>query len=38
LPEAIDATKISAEYINGILTIEVPKDEAKKIKSKILVK
>jgi HSP20 family protein len=38
LPEAVDANHISAEYVNGILTVEIPKDESKKIKSKILVK
>ena len=38
LPDAIMAEKIEAGYTNGILTVTVPKDEAKKLASKISVK
>lgn len=38
LPDNVDANKINAEYVNGILKVTVPKDEAKKLKSKITVK
>ncbi|MFD0941157.1 Hsp20/alpha crystallin family protein [Pedobacter boryungensis] len=38
LPEGIDAEKISAEYINGILTITIgKKDEAKEAHKEIVV-
>lgn len=35
LPESIIADKIEASYSNGILSVKVPKDEAKKLASKI---
>ena len=38
LPENADITKIEAEYINGILKINIPKDENKKLKTSIVVK
>lgn len=38
LPENVDANKISAEYTNGILKVNVPKDETKKLKAKVEVK
>lgn len=37
LPENVDATKIAAKYNNGILEIQVPKDEKKTLKSTIKV-
>jgi HSP20 family protein len=37
LPEHVDAAKISAQYINGILEIVVPKDEKKTLKAQIKV-
>lgn len=37
LPDNVDAGKISATYINGILLITVPKDEKKIVKSTIKV-
>ncbi|HYG19085.1 MAG TPA: Hsp20/alpha crystallin family protein [Ohtaekwangia sp.] len=37
LPENIDAAKISAKYINGILEITLPKDEKKVLKTTIKV-
>jgi HSP20 family protein len=37
LPENVDATKISAKYVNGILEVTIPKDEKKVLKSTIKV-
>ena len=37
LPENVDANKISAKYVNGILEITIPKDEKKILKSTIKV-
>lgn len=37
LPENVDANKISAKYVNGILEVTVPKDEKKTLKSTIKV-
>jgi HSP20 family protein len=37
LPENVDATKISAKYVNGILELTIPKDEKKVLKSTIKV-
>jgi HSP20 family protein len=37
LPENVDATKIAAKYVNGILEINIPKDEKKVLKSTIKV-
>jgi HSP20 family protein len=37
LPENVDASKISAQYVNGILEISVPKDEKKVLKASIKV-
>lgn len=37
LPENVDATKISARYENGILELEIPKDEKKVLKTTIKV-
>jgi len=37
LPENVDATKISAKYVNGILEVNIPKDEKKVLKSTIKV-
>jgi HSP20 family protein len=37
LPENVDAQKISAAYVNGILEITVPKDEKKALKTTIKV-
>lgn len=37
LPENVDATKINAKYVNGILEINIPKDEKKVLKSTIKV-
>lgn len=38
LPENIDVEKISAQYIDGILEIELPKDEKKERKTTIKIK
>ena len=38
LPDAIDRTKIDAQYTNGILAVTLPKDEVKTAKSTIKVK
>lgn len=38
LPENVEGEKIEANYKNGILSIHVPKDESKKLISKITVK
>ena len=38
LPDNVDATKIEANYKNGILEVVVPKDETKVIKTNIKVK
>jgi HSP20 family protein len=38
LPDSIDEKGIEAKYESGILEIIIPKDETKKIESKILVK
>jgi HSP20 family protein len=37
LPDMVDAQKISAKYVNGILEITVPKDEKKMLKQTIKV-
>ncbi len=37
LPENVDASKISAKYVNGILEVTIPKDEKKIMKSTIKV-
>jgi HSP20 family protein len=37
LPENVDGSKISAQYVNGILEITVPKDEKKIVKTTIKV-
>jgi len=37
LPENVDATKISAKYNNGILELNIPKDEKKILKTSIQV-
>jgi HSP20 family protein len=37
LPENVDAAKISAAYVNGILEITIPKDEKKTLKTTIKV-
>jgi HSP20 family protein len=37
LPENVDATKINAKYVNGILELNIPKDEKKILKSTIKV-
>jgi HSP20 family protein len=37
LPENVDAGKINAKYVNGILEITVPKDEKKTLKTTITV-
>jgi HSP20 family protein len=37
LPENVDASKINAKYVNGILEITLPKDEKKVFKSTIKV-
>lgn len=37
LPDSVDATKISAKYNNGILEINIPKDEKKALKKTITV-
>ena len=38
LPELVDSSKIDAAYKNGILYIELPKDEKKALKTSIKVK
>lgn len=38
LPDNVDGEKIEANYKNGILSIHIPKDESKKLVSKITVK
>ena len=38
LPENVDATKIEANYKNGILEVVIPKDETKVLKTTIKVK
>ena len=38
LPENIDEKGIEAAYENGILSLRIPKDETKKLESKIAVK
>lgn len=35
LPENVDATKIDAKYVDGILEVNVPKDEKKVLKASI---
>jgi HSP20 family protein len=37
LPENVDSTKIAASYANGILEVNVPKDEKKALKTTIKV-
>ncbi|MBL7851656.1 MAG: Hsp20/alpha crystallin family protein [Cyclobacteriaceae bacterium] len=37
LPENVDAAKISAKYVNGILEVSIPKDEKKALKTTIKV-
>jgi HSP20 family protein len=37
LPENVDANKISAKYVNGILEVTIPKDEKKTLKTTIKV-
>ncbi len=37
LPDSVDASKISAAYVNGILEITIPKDEKKTLKTTIKV-
>ena len=37
LPDNSDASRIKAAYLDGILTITIPKDEAKALKASILV-
>ena len=37
LPENVDATKISAKYVDGILELSIPKDEKKTLKTTIKV-
>ena len=37
LPENVDAAKISAAYVNGVLEITIPKDEKKILKTTIKV-
>jgi HSP20 family protein len=37
LPENVDANKISAKYVNGILEVTIPKDEKKTLKATIKV-
>lgn len=37
LPENVDAAKISAKYNNGILEVNIPKDEKKTLKTSIKV-
>jgi HSP20 family protein len=37
LPENVDASKITAQYTNGILVVSIPKDEKKTLKQSIKV-
>jgi HSP20 family protein len=37
LPENVDSTKINAKYVNGILEVNIPKDEKKILKTTIKV-
>jgi len=37
LPDNVDANKISAKYVNGILEVTLPKDEKKTLKTSIKV-
>lgn len=37
LPENVDATKISAKYLDGILELTIPKDEKKVLKTTVKV-
>jgi HSP20 family protein len=37
LPENVDVTKIAASYVNGMLIVNVPKDEKKVLKTSIKV-
>lgn len=37
LPENVDANRISATYVNGILEVSIPKDEKKSLKTTIKV-
>ena len=37
LPENVDATRINAKYINGMLELTIPKDEKKVLKQSIKV-
>jgi len=37
LPENVDASKITASYVNGILEVTVPKDEKKTLRTSIKV-
>jgi HSP20 family protein len=37
LPENVDANKINAKYVNGILEVNIPKDEKKMLKTTIKV-
>jgi HSP20 family protein len=37
LPENVDGSKISAKYVNGILEVNIPKDEKKTLKTTIKV-
>ena len=37
VPENVDASKINARYVNGILEVTLPKDESKLLKSTISV-
>lgn len=37
LPENVDAAKINAKYVNGILEVTIPKDEKKTLKTTIKV-
>jgi HSP20 family protein len=37
LPENVDANKINAKYVNGILEVNIPKDEKKILKTTIKV-
>ncbi len=37
LPESVDAGKITASYVNGVLEIVLPKDEKKSLKTSIRV-
>jgi HSP20 family protein len=37
LPENVDANKITASYVNGVLEVVIPKDEKKTVKTSIKV-